>query len=138
MPSLANHPWLRRALLAVAVLWGIAAGLPLPQTMAVTLRRAGTPQAGLPVKVVHYGGFGRCDSSGVVGRTDRHGRFSAQRIRWMSALELFVVIVQIDTLCVDLGIGWQPIWSSPYGPASSAIRWSCDLDKPPLSTRNSA
>ena len=126
----------RRIVIAAVVVGVFVVGVPSRQTLTVELRRSGLTQAGIPVKIIHDGEFGSCTPGGPTGRTDRAGRFSMSRWHWYSAISLVLVVVQRDTLCVDDGAGWRPIWSVPYGPASSTHRWDCDLAATPLVNRN--
>ncbi len=126
----AHNRWILRATIGAAALWMLIGGVPWPQTVRVRLSRGPSPVVGAHVKVVHYGGFASCDAEGVAGRTDHSGAFTGRRWKLWALADRLTVLVQMDTVCVDEGTGWRPIWSVPYGPAARELLWVCDLSRP--------
>jgi hypothetical protein len=113
--------------MALVLVEAVTLGVPWRQGVRVVLTREGTPVSGRRFRLVSGHATDACDSHGLEGTTDINGRFEGARWQWSSAVELLVVWVRHDALCILEPNGtWVRTWGSPYGPAPGVFALMCD------------
>jgi hypothetical protein len=102
------------------------------QNVRGTIMNAGKPVPNCPVRISGYRRDHPCEGpSPHEAVTDTNGHFALARPMTGSWLSNFVVLVQLDELCVRTGASWRSLWADPYGPAPTSLTFLCDLVGPP-------